>query len=173
MATKTTTADMIVVDRPQVPADYGVPASDEGMLPWSHVVERMTDALNYWVATIYPDGRPHVSVVWGVWYEDRFYFDGSPETRRGRNVAANPSVTVHLESGTDVVILEGVAEEVRHPDHELTVQLAAEYARKYAAHDYAPEPQQWDNGGLFAVTLDKVLAWSSFPADMTRWRFRK
>ena len=171
--TAPTTHETIIIDRPHVPADYGIPASDEGMLPWSHVVERMTNALNYWVGTTYPDGRPHVSVVWGVWHGDRFYFDGSPETRRGRNIAANPAVAVHLESGTDVVILEGVAEEVRNPDRELTVQLAAEYARKYAGHDYSPEPQQWDKGGLFAVTHNKVLAWSSFPTDMTRWRFRK
>lgn len=168
----TTTGDSISVDRPHVPADYGIPATNDDLLPWSHVVERMANALNYWVATTYPDGRPHVSVVWGVWHKNTFYFDGSPATRRGRNIAANPAVAVHLESGTDVVIIEGVTEEIQSPDPELTVHLAAEYARKYAAHDYSPEPQQWDNGGLFAITINKVLAWSNFPTDMTRWRVR-
>ena len=35
--------------------------------------------------------------------------------RKGRNLAENPNVAVHLESGDDVVILEGVAEVVTDP----------------------------------------------------------
>ena len=31
-----------VASRPRVPEDYGVPTTTEGLLPWSHVVERLT-----------------------------------------------------------------------------------------------------------------------------------
>ena len=47
--------------------------------------------------------------AWGAWVDGALYFDGSPETRRGRNLAQNSSIVVHLESGDEVVILEGEA----------------------------------------------------------------
>jgi hypothetical protein len=85
------------------------------MLPWSHVRERMSVARNYWLATVRPDGRPHSVPVWGVWVEDSLHFGGGRSTRKARNLAANPNVVAHSESGEDVVILEGVAEEVTDP----------------------------------------------------------
>src|SRR5687768_3182446 len=73
--------------RPQIPADYGIPKSKKGLLPWSHVTERMTRAMHYWVCTISPDGHPHAMPVDGLWLDDRLYFGGSPQTRRNRNLA--------------------------------------------------------------------------------------
>ncbi|HEX2173493.1 MAG TPA: pyridoxamine 5'-phosphate oxidase family protein, partial [Dehalococcoidia bacterium] len=98
-------------DRPSLPKDYGVPEHTESLLPWSWAVERLEGARNYWFSTTRPDGRPHAMPAWAVWLDGRLYFEGSPETRRARNVAQNPAVVVHLESGDEVVILEGVAAE--------------------------------------------------------------
>ena len=50
--------------------------------------------------------------VWGVWLDETFYFGTGRDSVKGRNLARNPAVSVHLESGDDVVILEGVVEEV-------------------------------------------------------------
>jgi hypothetical protein len=58
-------AEPVERSRPYVPG-YGVPASGRGMLSWDHVEERMTAARNYWLSTVRPDGRPHLSPVWGV-----------------------------------------------------------------------------------------------------------
>lgn len=157
--------------RPVAPADYGVPADRDGLLPWSHAAQRLADAHNYWIATTRPDGRPHVTPVWGVWLDDALFFDGSPETRRGRNIAANPAVVAHLESGSDVVIVEGEATELVGAPLALRARLAAAYTEKYEASGYAPTPDVWENGGLYVLTPRKVLAWTSFPTDMTRWRF--
>ncbi len=95
-----------------MPEGYGVPDTDEGVLDWSWAVARLESALNYWFATTRPDGRPHAMPAWAVWLDGTLYFEGSPLTRRARNIAANPAVVVHLESGDDVVILEGEAREV-------------------------------------------------------------
>ena len=79
--------------RPHIPG-YGIPETEEGMLPWSHVVERVETARNYWVATVGgplgTDGRPHTIPVWGVWMDRTLYHGGGPNTRRGRNLDANP-----------------------------------------------------------------------------------
>jgi len=78
--------------RPEMPAGYGVPESDEGMLDWSWAVDRLELALNYWFGTTCPDGRPHVMPGWAVWLDDELYFEGSPRTRRARNLASNAAV---------------------------------------------------------------------------------
>jgi nitroimidazol reductase NimA-like FMN-containing flavoprotein (pyridoxamine 5'-phosphate oxidase superfamily) len=159
------------VGRPRLPRDYGVPESNEGTLPWQHAVDRLTAAKNYWVGTTRPDGRPHASPIWGVWLDGAFYFDGSPETRRGRNLAENPSIVVHLESGDEVVILEGEAHAAGRPERALAERVAAAYRAKYERHGYAPQPEQWDEGGLYVMRPRTAFAWTTFPTDMTRWRF--
>lgn len=94
--------------------EYGIPSSEEGMLSWCYVQERMRASLNYWISTASPTGQPHATPVWGVWMQDILYFDGNPQTRRGRDLAANPKVSVHLEDGTQVVFLEGEAHEIKN-----------------------------------------------------------
>ena len=91
---------------------YGVPESDEGMLPWSWAGERLEQARNYWVSTARPDGRPHAMPVWGIWLDDAFFFGSGSKSAKTRNLTANPAIVVHLESGDETVILEGLAEPV-------------------------------------------------------------
>ncbi len=48
--------------------------------------------------------------MWGVWLDTAFYF--STGSLAAQNLAARPAITVHLESGNEVVIIEGMAETV-------------------------------------------------------------
>ncbi|MBN1874955.1 MAG: pyridoxamine 5'-phosphate oxidase family protein [Anaerolineae bacterium] len=155
------------VGRPLFPKGYV--ENPSGLLSWSHVVQRLTDAKNYWLCTVRPDGRPHVIPKWAVWVDDKIYFDGSSETRHARNIAANPRVALHLESGDDVVIVEGVCRVVSAPSSALGVKLAQAYAAKYAEIGYAPSPDQWDTGGLFEIIPYMALAWTSFAEDPTKF----
>lgn len=142
------------------------------ILPWSHAHERLAEANIYWIASMRPNGRPHLSPIWGVWLDNRLYFDGSGQSRRSRNIAANPQIAVHVErgnAGKDVVILEGEAHEHR-PEAALAERLAATYATKYAVDGYAPSANQWDNGGLTRVQPRLVLAWTDMNTA-TRWHF--
>ena len=93
-------------------------------------------------------------------------------TRRGRNLAQNPAVVVHLESGSDVVILHGEAEQIFGPEHSLAERLSATYTAKYKSMGYAPSPDTWAGGGLYRVSIHEAYAWTKFPEDATRWRFR-
>jgi nitroimidazol reductase NimA-like FMN-containing flavoprotein (pyridoxamine 5'-phosphate oxidase superfamily) len=143
------------------------------MLPWSHTRQRLESTFNYWLITARPDGHPSASPVWGVWLGDAFYFEGGPQTRRGRNITANPQVVVHLESGDDVVIVEGTAQEVVPPEPALALRVAGAFTDKYLlSHNYKPDPAEWDQGGFYVVRPHTVIAWTQFPKDATRWQFR-
>ena len=168
---ETFSAGQPVVDRPHMPEGYLQAENLKGFVPWEHVQRRMAESLSYWIATTRRDGRPHVTPIWGVWLDDTFYFDGSPETTRGRNIAANPNIAVHLESADDVVIMEGQAYQIAAPSLDLRERLAQTYTAKYAAQNYAPGPETWEHGGLYIFHTRKVLAWTSFSNDPTRWVF--
>jgi hypothetical protein len=109
-----------------------------------------------------------------VWLDDRFWYDGSPDTRHARNLRANPACALHLESGTTVTIIEGTSRPADPIRGELGERLSAEYGRKYRRLGYAPEPDAWSDdsaGGMCVFTPTKGLAWSKFPDDMTRYVF--
>lgn len=161
-------------DRPEFPDGYGVPEGVTGTLDWAAVAARLEDAHHYWMSTTRADGRPHVVPRWGVWLESRFWYDGSPDTVHARNLRANPACTLHLEDGARAVILEGNSRAADRPGSDLAARLSAEFARKYATSGYSPAPDAWDGadtGGLAVFTPEKALAWSEFPADVTRFRF--
>jgi hypothetical protein len=157
-------------DRPRIPAEYGIPTSTRGLLAWSHADERLRAATVYWIATSGPDGTPRVRPLDGLWHEGVLYVGGSPETRWARDLEANPKVAVHLDDGTDVVILEGEAELLEHgggPD--LAVTLAGLSNAKYP--QYGMTPEMYAGPGPFAIRPRVAFGWTSFPKDVTRFRF--
>lgn len=158
------------VDRPHTPGpDYGIPTSTKGLLPWQHVSDRMAAARYYWISTVGPDGRPHATPVDGVWLDDQLYFGGSPATRRHRNLATNPAVCIHLESGSDVVILHGDAVPLGVPVQALAVRLSEATLQKYG---YGPKPEEYaaSPAGTYVFRPRRVFAWKAFPKDVTRWQ---
>lgn len=158
--------------RPHIPG-YGIPETEEGMLAWSHVETRLEESMNYWIGTVDEQGRPHATPVWGVWMDGALYFDGSPKTRRGRNLAINPSIVIHLEDGTKAVILQGEALELKSSPLELRQKLANRYSAKYGEMGYKPDPEFWVTGGLWTVKVHTAFAWTEFPKDATRWTFEE
>ncbi len=163
---------VISVGQAIVPDGYMRSDREQRLLDWSYVEQRMTDALNYWVATTRPNGHPHVTPTWAFWLDGRLYFDGSPETRRMRNVASQPHVAVHLEDGNEVVIVEGVVHKHGRPTPSFAAQLVELYSAKYAALGYTPTADTWDEGGLYVLEPTLALAWTEFGVDMTRWTIR-
>ncbi len=151
--------------RPRMGAGYGISTSDQGMFSWRHVTERMSGARNYWVSTTRPDGRPHAAPVWGVWVGGTLYFGTGRRSRKGRNLAANRYVVAHLESGDDVVIVEGVAEEVTERASLADVDVA--YRTKYGMG----VTEAGDGAAWYGLRPETVYAWleDDFPNTATRW----
>lgn len=156
-------------DRPQIPG-YGVPKTLKGVLPWTWARERLEAAMIYRFATASADGRPHVIPIWGAWAGDAWYVEGGP-TRWKRNLNENPRIAIEIGDGTEVVMVEGDAEGAR-PAAADEVELIRAGYKKYAdAGIYEIDPANWAHGGLWRMRPKLAIAWSSFPKDMTRFRF--
>ena len=155
------------VSRPHMPPIYGVPQVDEGLLPWSHVHQRLSEAKRYWISTVDMNSQPYATPIDGLWLAGKLYFGGSPQTRWSKNLAQNSSLCVHLESGLDVVILRGEAAALPNMEQQLAETLAQASYEKYG---YAPKPEEYmKSDGVYAFQPRIVLAWMQFPQDVTKW----
>jgi hypothetical protein len=102
--------------------------------------------------------------VWAVWHEESVIFSTDPDSLKGRNLAARPNITVHLESGEEVVILEGPVEKVKLSD-----KVDDAYNKKYKMRlSTFPGP-----AGIYRLKPKVVMAWreKDFPGSSTRWEF--
>ena len=100
-------------------------------MPTPHTEALLADAVVVWLTTVRPNGQPQASPVWFVIDSDEFLIYSRDDTPRLRNIAANPRVSLNLDSdeGSDVVTIEGEARIVDGPssiDH-------ADYQKKYAS----------------------------------------
>ena len=154
--------------RPYMPG-YGINEAADGLLAWELVSRQLAEARNYWLSTTRPDGRPHAAPIWGVWLDETFYFGTGRGSVKGRNLARNPAISLHLESGDDVVILEGVAVEVT--DRARLGHIYEVYGQKYgldmsASAEEGAEP-------TYALRPALAFAWleKDFPHTATRFEF--
>ena len=165
------------ISRPKLPKGYAdTPVS---FVDWEWVAEQLTESKNYWLCSVRPPssgaqgGRPHVVPRWGVFIDNKFYYDGSPETRHAQNIMKNPNVSLHLENGDRVVMMEGISEPAEKPTPEFANLLAEAIGKKYGEDGYTPEPDQWDEGGLYIFTPRQCIAWKVFYDDPTKFIFEE
>ena len=107
---------------------------DERTMRWEDASDRLanTGADDYshaWLATVRPDGRPHLMPIISFWIEDGLHFIAGEGTRKGRNLASNAWCVVGIENrklpSLDVVV-EGRAEPLTDPDD--VRRIAAEFS---------------------------------------------
>lgn len=133
------------------------------MLDWGWAEERLAASRNYWIVSTRPDGAPHAAPVWGLWLDGAVVFSTSPESRKGQNLERDPRVVVHLESGDEVVILEGRVGRVSADD-----ELADAYEAKYS---FRPEPGS--DSPWYGVAPKRAYAWleRDYPRTATLFEF--
>jgi len=151
---------------------YGVLPADEGsgLLPWSWAEDKFRASHDYWLASAWPDGRPHLMPVWGIWADGAFWFSSAAASRKVRNLAADPRCTVAIDDAIDPVVLDGVAE-VRAGERDRRRFLDALNTK------YAVEHGLDSLDGVTALCLEvrPVTAFGLLQADFagspTRWAF--
>ncbi|GIV00479.1 MAG: pyridoxamine 5'-phosphate oxidase [Actinomycetota bacterium] len=82
------------------------------------------------VATLDPDGSPHVVPLWFVWLEDALYVSTRVGTRTWRNARADPRVALTIDVGrawTEIagVTIHGLAEPLRAEEPAMRRPMSA------------------------------------------------
>jgi len=187
--------------RPVMPG-YGVAPADEGagLLPWSWAEDRLIRSHDYWLATVWPDGRPHVMPVWAVWFavgtvrrasgdEERsgvpdarsrrggagevsgtLWFSSSVPSRKARNLRADPRCVMTTDDALEPVVVDGTADVVTDVG-DIATFLAASNA-KYQT-DFGIDFLDPAVNATFRVASDTVFSLSEddFTGTPTRWHF--
>jgi hypothetical protein len=148
---------------------------------WSVGRTELRDAEVYWLATVRPDGRPHVTPLLGVWLHGALYFCTGPDERKARNLSNNSRCSLttgrNTLEGIDIVA-EGVATKVT--DEDGLRDVADTYESKYGARLTSPEGTWFGlgdsirNGDALVYRVAPSVAFGFAKGDQfsqTRWRF--
>jgi len=152
-------------------------------IPWSRAKQQL-DALDqfeshFFLATVRPDGRPHLAGIAPLWVDGRFYFVSGPGTRKSQNLAessdcalsvALPGLDLAFEGTatmvTDEPTLQRLAELYVAQGWPVTVKDGA-FTAPYSAPSAGPPP--WN---LYEFTPKTAFGVASAePHGATRWRF--
>lgn len=165
---------------------YGAPP-----IEWSRVRERLDQGLTQapgtggpdrhtsWLATVRPDGHPHVMPLGTLWVDGSFYFNAGPGTRKARNLAGNPNCVLTVATHDFDLVVEGQATRVTDP--ATVAQIAAafnalgwpataegnELTAPFSAPSAGPPP--WH---VYVITPERAFALGTAePYGATRWEF--
>jgi Pyridoxamine 5'-phosphate oxidase len=58
-------------------------AEDTTPTPWAEARERLADADSYWLATVRPDGPPHLVPLLAVWVDGALWSQARPPAKPG------------------------------------------------------------------------------------------
>lgn len=157
--------------------------SSEKVTPtsWAEGRERLEKAEVYWLATVRPDGRPHVTPLIAVWLEGALYFCTGEDERKAKNLADNGHCSLTTgcntlnEEGLDLVV-EGEA--VRVSDEVKLQRVAEVYEAKYGSdwrfsvHDGAFKGMEGNVALVYEVAPTTAFGFGKGKSfSQTRWRF--
>jgi nitroimidazol reductase NimA-like FMN-containing flavoprotein (pyridoxamine 5'-phosphate oxidase superfamily) len=146
--------------------------------PWDDTRRMIEEAELFWISTVRPDGRPHVTPLPAVWRGGALYFCTGASEQKGVNLEHNAHCTLTTgnngwKAGLDVVV-EGDARRVT--DDARLAELADAWESKYDGDwhfDVANGAFQGDGGEalVFEVKPTKILAFAKGDFAQTRYRF--
>jgi uncharacterized pyridoxamine 5'-phosphate oxidase family protein len=146
---------------------------------WADARRRLEQAEVFFLTTVRPDGRPHVTPLIAVWERESLYFCTGPTEQKAKNLAANPHCILTagataIAEGLDVVV-EGDA--VRADDDAELGRVAAAYEDKYGKDwhfDVADGAFHHEAGDAWVFRVTPVRSFGfakGEPFGQTRFRF--
>jgi hypothetical protein len=134
-----------------------------------------------WLATIDPDGSPHVTGIGALWVEGAFWFETGERTRKGKNLDRDPRCTLSVATQEFDLVVEGRGHKVTDPTTvaAMAVQWADQgwpaqvddtgraLTAEYSAPSAGPPP--WS---VYRLTAHRATALATVePGGATRWTF--
>src|SRR6476660_885058 len=124
----------MTTNKPVAELDPRFSGADATARSWSEAIAHLEKAEVFWLSTVRPDGRPHVTPLLALWLDGALYFSTGAEERKAKNIAHNPHCILTTgrnnlnEEGLDLVV-EGDAMYVT--DNTLLRRVADLYEAKY------------------------------------------
>jgi Pyridoxamine 5'-phosphate oxidase len=167
---------------PEPVTELGAFSSDDAApTDWAQARDELRVAQVYWLSTVRPDGRPHVTPLLGVWLDGALYFCTGSTERKARNLADNPRCILTtgcntIDAGLDITV-EGTA--IGVSDGTELRRVADTYESKYGRHLTAPDGTWFGLGDairrgeplVFRVTPSTAFGFGKGQFSQTRWRF--
>jgi PPOX class probable F420-dependent enzyme len=125
--------------------------------------ERLRAELIAWLTTVGSDGQPQSTPVWFHWDGNGFLLYSRAGTAKLRNIAANPSVALHLEGnrvGGDNVIFEGQATlSGDAPPADRVPEYIEKYGPRIEQYGWTPEGFAKDYSQPIRITPTRLRIW--------------
>lgn len=160
-------------------AAYPFKTDDATVTPWTEARARLEAADTYWLATVRPDGRPHLMPVLAVWMDGALYFCAGEASRKAKNLARTSHCVVATGTHDSDLVVEGNAAKVR--DDATLRRVADRYASKYRWYVTVSDGAFYADGAptagpppyeLYMVTPTTAFAFGKDESFRpTRWRF--
>jgi PPOX class probable F420-dependent enzyme len=129
----------------------------------SRAARRLREEIIGWLTTVSPDGAPQPIPVWFLWDGDRSVLLYSrPNKRKLRNIAANPKVSLNLDSDgieDDIVVCWGEVGISKGPPAANVPEYVAKYAQRIGALGWTPESFAADFSVPLRIRLTRIHGW--------------
>lgn len=130
----------------------------------AHIDERLRAEPIIWLATVRPDGRPHMVPVWFFWDGKTITIYSQPDKQKLRNLQHNANVSLALntaDEGDDVVIVEGKAELLGKSAQTMNGPAYIEkYARLIENLQTTPDEIAAEYSEVIRVTPGRFISWT-------------
>ncbi|MER7665907.1 MULTISPECIES: pyridoxamine 5'-phosphate oxidase family protein [unclassified Streptomyces] len=137
------------------PGSENVTATD-----WSEAQRRLKEAEVFWITTVRPDGRLHVTPLIAAWHDGALYFSVGPGEQKAKNLNGNAHCALttgnnSFSEGLDIVI-EGLAEQVTDPARR--DEVIAAFEMQYGDRITSPEGTFYGFGDSIRTGNDLLFA---------------
>jgi F420H(2)-dependent biliverdin reductase len=116
--------------------------------------DRLRSERNIWLATVCPDGSPHLTPVWFVWVDERMWVCTTTRAVKTSNVLNNPHVMVSLESGDDPAVAEGTVFVMEQP---YPPEIIEAFGEKFQWNIINPTDPDGPFDALWEITVTRWL----------------
>jgi len=129
----------------------------------AHAARRLREEIIGWLTTVTPKGAPRPIPVWFLWDGERsILLYSRPEKRKLKNIAANPNVSLNLDSDgldADIVICWGEIRVSDDPPADQVAEYVAKYAERIAALGWTPESFAADFSVPLRIDVSRIHGW--------------
>ncbi len=122
--------------------------------------ERLQNERNIWLATVQPNGSPHLTPIWFAWVSGKAYICTLESNVKTRNVRADPRIMFSLESGDAPAVAEATVRVLQRPYPPLVVDA---FEAKFE-WDITKPDDEGPYDALWEITVTRWVMGGSPPA---------